>query len=365
MLEGKRISTFQTTILIIHTIIGVGILTLPRTSVEKVGPDAWLSIILGGLLSVLGAIFIIKLGLRFPQRTLVEYNPIILGKILGSIVSSVYILFWYLGTALVVRTFGEIMVIAQIPETPVQVIIMMMLIVVVYLVSQGIEGIARMSELVTPVFFIFMILILVIALKDADFGQLKPFLGSGMVVIAKTSLVTAWSYAGYEIMTILLPLINRPGDAMKATILGIVIPMMTYVAIVIVAIVTMGTDRITETFYPTLSLVKGIYIPVIERIEALFLAVWVISAFTTMNGFFYPSVLGLAQLLRLRNFKILVVPMGIGIYITSLIPKNIDEVYKYMDFLGITGLVLGIVVPLILLVVAVISKKGERGRVKS
>lgn len=54
-----------------------GILTLPRTSVEKVGPDAWLSIILGGLLSVLGAIFIIKLGLRFPQRTLVEYNPII------------------------------------------------------------------------------------------------------------------------------------------------------------------------------------------------------------------------------------------------------------------------------------------------
>ncbi len=48
-----RITTSQAVVIIVNYILGTGILTLPRASVEKVKtPDVWLSVILGGILAM-------------------------------------------------------------------------------------------------------------------------------------------------------------------------------------------------------------------------------------------------------------------------------------------------------------------------
>ncbi len=47
-----RISTVQATVTVASTIIGVGILTLPRTATEAMGtPDAWMAVLLGGMIA--------------------------------------------------------------------------------------------------------------------------------------------------------------------------------------------------------------------------------------------------------------------------------------------------------------------------
>ena len=50
-----------------------GILTLPRTSVEKVKtPDVWITVILGGMIAMLVALIIVKLNQRFPGKPFIN-----------------------------------------------------------------------------------------------------------------------------------------------------------------------------------------------------------------------------------------------------------------------------------------------------
>jgi len=68
----EKISALQLGLLIIVTVIGVGILTLPRTVTEIADTDGWLLIIIGGALVIVLALIINSLGNMFPDKTIIE-----------------------------------------------------------------------------------------------------------------------------------------------------------------------------------------------------------------------------------------------------------------------------------------------------
>ena len=51
---------------------------------------------------------VIKLGLRFPNQTFVDYSQLIVGKFFGKIITLIYILFFIHITATIMREFGEV-----------------------------------------------------------------------------------------------------------------------------------------------------------------------------------------------------------------------------------------------------------------
>ena len=68
-----RITTSQAVVIIVNYILGTGILTLPRASVEKVKtPDVWLSVILGGILAMVSGVIMVKLSQGFPEKPFIN-----------------------------------------------------------------------------------------------------------------------------------------------------------------------------------------------------------------------------------------------------------------------------------------------------
>ena len=88
------LSPYQIAMIVIMTLIGVGIFSLPSQLAETAGTDAWFIIILGGLVSLVFINIIIALGNRFPGRTLPEYIEKILGKFFGKIIIIAYIVYF-------------------------------------------------------------------------------------------------------------------------------------------------------------------------------------------------------------------------------------------------------------------------------
>ncbi|PEN84862.1 hypothetical protein CN553_27400 [Bacillus cereus] len=83
-----RITTAQAFVIISNFILGSGILSLPRTSVEKVKtPDVWISVILSGIIAMFAGGIIVKLSQKFPKQTFYQYIQEIVGKWMGSIIS--------------------------------------------------------------------------------------------------------------------------------------------------------------------------------------------------------------------------------------------------------------------------------------
>ncbi|MES9689571.1 GerAB/ArcD/ProY family transporter, partial [Bacillus sp. JJ353] len=65
-----RITVAQTAIIVTNFLLGTGILTLPRTSVEKVKtPDVWITVLFGGLVAILVSYIMVKLSREYPDKT--------------------------------------------------------------------------------------------------------------------------------------------------------------------------------------------------------------------------------------------------------------------------------------------------------
>lgn len=75
-----KITTSQAAIVLTNSMLGAGILTLPRNVVKAVEtPDAWLSVVLGGIIVALVILVMVKLSQQFPGKTVFQYSKKLLG----------------------------------------------------------------------------------------------------------------------------------------------------------------------------------------------------------------------------------------------------------------------------------------------
>ena len=103
-----RITTSQAVVIIVNYILGTGILTLPRASVEKVKtPDVWLSVILGGILAMVSGVIMVKLSQGFPEKPFINTVKKI-GKWIGRLLSFLIIGYFLTTSAFQIRSMAEV-----------------------------------------------------------------------------------------------------------------------------------------------------------------------------------------------------------------------------------------------------------------
>lgn len=153
--QEERITTSQTAVIITNFLLGTGILTLPRTSVDEVGtPDVWITLILGGLVALLAAVIMVKLNHQYPDKTFYEYSQDIIGKWIGSLISLFFVSYLLAHSGFQVRSMLEIIRFFLLEGTPRWAIVMIFLWVGLYLIIGGLSSIARLFQIVLPITFI-------------------------------------------------------------------------------------------------------------------------------------------------------------------------------------------------------------------
>ncbi|HQA48858.1 MAG TPA: GerAB/ArcD/ProY family transporter, partial [Bacillota bacterium] len=108
MNDQEKITSNQLMAIMLSTIIGIGILTLPRTVTEAAGPDGWMLVLAGGVVAIILSVVISRLGLMFPGKTVVEYSGDIITKPLGIIFSLGFFTYYVLFCAFEARVFAEV-----------------------------------------------------------------------------------------------------------------------------------------------------------------------------------------------------------------------------------------------------------------
>lgn len=85
---NDKITSSQAVIFMTNSVLGAGILTLPRDVTEKMHtPDSWLSVLLGGIVVMFAVLLMVKLSQQFPGNTIFEFSQKIAGKVTGSMMS--------------------------------------------------------------------------------------------------------------------------------------------------------------------------------------------------------------------------------------------------------------------------------------
>lgn len=330
-------------------------------SPKVVKQDIWWETFLGALATAFVHWAVDRIAQRFPTMTLFEAAESVLGKVLGRLITALYVLFFVLMLGLNLRLVGEFFRYAFLPRTPLTVICGVLVLLAVWSAQAGIEVIARASQIVLPLLFGSLLLIAGLLAKDVDLRELLPFnvLVTGplphmqdMVYVAARTVEIAW-------VALLVPFVNHPTKLFPALFKAQLWIGFTWVMMSIVMFGVLGTE-IEDHFFPFFAAARLIHVAdFLERIDGLFLAVWLFGMFLRVSVLLWAASQGTAHLVGAKQYRPLIWSLAAIAFTYSLAQaQTFGELITLMGPAVMTplGLIFVLILPMLVLMVAKIRK---------
>lgn len=360
--SGSTITSKQLIFIMIGSMLGSGILSLPRLAAKEVGQDAWLAVILGALFPLASLSLIKLLYDRNFDSTFVKVCRKVSGKWLGSLFSILLAVYSILTASVLLRVFIEVISLFLLTETPTLVKLILMLGVCAYLVYGNVKVLGRVNE------FLFYLLLPIIffslpaLITNADIRNLMPVLNYKISDYARASLTTGLAFSGFELYMVFHPYVSREKEAFGASLTALLITLAIYLYFVTSTVLVFGVKLTQEFTWPTLRVLATAEVPIIERIEFLFIQWWIAVSFRPISIQYFCASHIITELFGLKSQSLSTIalfPIIIGI---AYYPKNIFQVFKISDYVGLLALSIGIGLPLVLIILGLFAGKKNRGQ---
>ncbi|NEW07221.1 endospore germination permease [Paenibacillus sp. SYP-B3998] len=343
----NEISLKQFIFIIFETQVGVGVLSLPGDLAKTAGTDGWISIILGWILANLLSLVIIKIMEKNPGYTLFEILTNYFGKWVGKGLSVLWILYAMYIASIALFSAIHIITIWILPRTLNFILIILFIIPNYLILKHGIKVIGIVSELVF-ITVLWIPLLLLYALKDAEWLYLLPIGKEGILPILSTAKSTLLSFLGFEMAFLLYPFLKDKKSASKGIIIANSLSMSIFLMVTIVSFVKFAPEEITDYLYPTLNLMKAIQLPVIERLEILFLPFYLFMPFMTIVPYLYMSVFGASHLLGKQDHRnLLLIALFFWIAVSFFFIPSSDQITQLNKGVSMIGICFTFVFPIL------------------
>jgi spore germination protein KB len=361
MHQNIRISAKQFGILVALNTIGTTILIVPAGLAAEANQDAWIPAILGVGLGLLIICLYNALGGLFPQMTLVEYCKKILGNWTGTTVALSFVYFSFIGASTLIWIMGNFLVTQIMPDSPTIILHSLFVIIVIMGIRLGLEPIARCAEIFLPWVGLFFLLLVLLPIPDIHLENLQPMLESETKPIIKATLsFLSVATLPLIIFQMIVPNGERSKKTNKAFYLGSFSGGIILIVITFLTVMVLGSGVTARNMYPSFALAKKVGIKgVLERIEVIMAILWFLTIYFKTSIYCYASVKGLAQILSLRDYRILTFPFGMALVAYSIIvyPDVIYEAEWDVETWIPYSATFGLILPAFLYIMALFTKK--------
>ncbi|QCJ41321.1 spore gernimation protein [Bacillus sp. S3] len=364
MINNIKISPRQFAILVILFSVGTTILTIPGSLAHEVKQDAWIASIIGTCISFLMVALYIAIGKLFPAMTLVEIMETLLGKWVGKTVSLSFVYFSFLNASELLNFVGYFMTTQIMPDTPIEAIQIIFACILIMGISLGLETLARSAEVLFPLFLFLFFLLVISVLLTPDlwtFKNIQPIMNSEIKPMIRAVLIFSGVFTLPSIVLLMIfPIsVNQRKKAEKNFYIAIGIAGVCFIILITLTLLVLGPETSSRQMYPSYALAKEIKVgEFLQRIEAILAIIWVITIFFKMSIYFYASIIGFVQTLNIKDYRPLMLPLGMILVIISLlVHPNVTHSTRYdKDIWPIYALLYGVVLPILLLVVYSVRK---------
>ncbi|KFM98518.1 spore gernimation protein GerB [Bacillus clarus] len=274
MTEQNKTNTVSPyfTFLLLHALqIGVGVLGYQRVIIKNAGYDAWISLIVAGIATHIVLFCMLKMLEK--DNDLMNIHTTCFGKWLGSFFSVCFTVYLLLFCLTVLRTYIEVIQVWVFPTIKVWKLTLLFLLVTYYVIKGGFRSVTGICFLgiLLPIFVLFF---LVFPMKYAHFRNILPILTHSPVEIINSTKASALEFLGFEAILIFYPFLEKGKSLKKWAHGGIAFTTILYVILAIVSFMYYSEGLLSHTIWPTLTMLKIIKIPFIQRFEYIILFIW-------------------------------------------------------------------------------------------
>ncbi|CAH0267345.1 Spore germination protein YndE [Peribacillus sp. Bi96] len=360
----EKINTIQFFCLIVLFEIGSALLLEVGRSAGKYG---WISLIVAGLLGCILYLVYTKLHTYYPSLPLTQYTQLIWGKHIGIIISFLYALYFMYMAARILRDFTALLLIMAYRNTSPVILAALMMGVCMYGIKQGIQTIGRVALAGFVLLFSILFLIIIFQWINGllDVENVRPIIPRDWSPILHTIFPTALTIPFGEMIafSMIFPDLDQKSKVKKIGLYAIIASCLFLAFSSIVNIMILNEDIVESSIFPLLSAASLVDIAhFITRLEALVVITLVTLGIFKLLVFFYCTVIGIADILQIKNQNKLILPIGLLILTLSfaIAPNYIEHIYigihKVPYYLHIP---LQIVVPILLLLTAFIKNRKK------
>lgn len=361
MLEQGKISSSQMGKMLFLVIVASTVISVPSLTGKYAQNDLWLSPILASLIGFLTVFIVFSLNRLYPQQTVIQYSPDIIGKVPGKIFGLLLLFFYLHITGLIVRNYAEFIMGNFLPQTPISIVIFTMIAVCAYGVKAGIETIGRTAQ-VFFFFFLFPLILMPFLLRDMHPDFVFPMFEHGLLPALKGAIIPQAYFSEMFLMSFLLPYVTDPEKGMRAGMLATLGVAVVLTGVNIFILLVFGRQS-SDYLYPIMAAFRYISIAdFIENLDSVVMTVWILGMYVKISVFYYATVLGTSQWLELSDYRPLVIPIGMliaAISFWSMPNINASGRFEIISF-PFYGPLMQTICPLLLLGVAYLRKNGKR-----
>ncbi len=361
---NNKISKRQMFRLLTYDLLGIGTLLLPKALAGSAGKSGSFAVA-AGLLA--GLLYCFLIGAVLNSMEEVETSPACLkrcfGKIPGAAIVLGYAFYFLCLGGYVTYIFGHLIVSELLKEQSFYWITAGILGLSVYAVFQGIEGRARVYEILFWFLMLPLFVMLFFAAGDIEPARLFPWFGSNTEGIAVGAYFSFELFSLSGIALFLAPFARKRKSIRGACIVAVLFSGAVFLALYAVLQGMFGMMSMQEMEYPAVTLMSMIQIPggFLQRQDALMVAIWFFTVFALLSSSMFYSAECLKEFTRGKREKwwiFLVAALLFGIAVCSYRSRAFTELLQRIFLYAVTPLI--VVIPLLVCLRLKFPWKGKK-----
>lgn len=285
----------------------------------------------------------------------------LVGKVGTWIIIVAYISIFFTNSALVLRQYAEYTLSTALPRAEFQFVIVWYAVTAGILCYLGIEALCRSGYILLPFMFSGLILILVMVSPFYVVYNLTPWQGNGIMTAVQSGIYGAGYNVGVLSLVFLASAFQNEKTIKNAAMYALGSSLVLRILDMLVYTMVFGVAVGGEKAMPFFELARLVYLnQYIQRIEALFILVWVLFGLLAIAGSMYVGLYLIVVLLKLPVLRS-IVPLGSMIVANlAMLPPDIgytiqvDQIFVQVNQLGIY------LFPGILFIMALVKKRRKK-----
>lgn len=361
--KDNTITAFLAGVLVHATQIGVGILGFQRIVAREAGHDAWISVVLAGLVTHLTLWIIIKTMQKYPSADIYGIQDDVFGRWLGTAVSIIYITFFIMTAGIILRSYIEVVQTWVFPNLPTWILSGIILFLAYYTIVGGIRVIAGYTffSIIATLWLVFDIYF---PLQFARWEYLFPIMDTSFENLFRGMLAMSLTSVGFEVLYVVYPYVQNKDKVNKSAQLAVLVTYIIYLILMIVTLVFFSQGQLMRTIWATLNLQKMVYLPILERFELVVISLWLIVILPNIMLYLWCSARGLKRLFgfNLRSSLYWILPV---IYLASLTMLSRQQMNWLYTVHGKISIWVVYLYPYFLYIMVLLKQRTQRAKSKS
>ncbi|ARK30259.1 GerAB/ArcD/ProY family transporter [Halalkalibacter krulwichiae] len=352
--EQYLVSSFMASFLIHGMQVGVGVLGFQRIIVKTTGYDAWISVIIAGIIVhfIIACMYVM---LKKADGDIVTIQRQIFGKWIGNLLS-IIICFYFIALATaVLRTYIEVIQVWIFPDLQTWTVALVAAVFFYYVVAGGFRTVVGLTFIGVIIPFLLMP-ILLMPLEFAHFINMLPILKHSIVELLLGAKDTTLTFLGFELLLLYYPFLKKRELSQKWAQFGAFVTNLSYTTIMIVSLAFYSEQQLDKTIWATLTLFKVIQLPFLERFEYIGISMWMFLIAPNIALALWGASRCAKRAFSINQRKALVIALAMMTVITMLLPTR-QEVDMMSNIVSQFGFYFVFVyIPLLVILQAIVLK---------